>query len=58
MGGGGGFGGVGLEFSVLGLGLVMLVGHLCDADSLFLFSVREVLGLEFGAGDGAGFGYE
>ena len=40
------------------LGCVMLVGYLCDAKSLFLFSVGE--GLEFvgGLGNGAWIDYE
>jgi hypothetical protein len=40
------------------MGLVMLVGYLCDADCLFLFSVGEMVVWGDGAGDGAGIDYE
>jgi hypothetical protein len=40
------------------MGLVMLVGYLCDAKSLFLFSVGEGLVLDQWSGDGAWIVYE
>jgi len=58
---------LGSRFSVLGywflvlgswFGVVMLVGYLCDANCLFLFSVGEMVEWGDGAGDGAGIDYE